>query len=353
MAHVDIVLRPPPYGWADENGELVQPSNGQILKLFASRLNVFASRKQWLPATFWFNAVFLACFAVAFFVWYFSFKLLFVAFVYSMFGMGSHGTVWYHRYGTHRAFEFSHPFWKHLTRNLVLKQVPEEIYIISHFVHHSKSDQPGDPYNPKGGFLYCFLAGTIHQPIAHDLTEAQYQKTCSYVAHTGLSMNTYEQYQTWGTIAHPAKMWVHQVANWAFWGAVFWLIGGPALVCAIFGGAFAWVIGVRTFNFGAHGSGHDQRVDGEDFYRGDMSINQFWPGIVSGEWHNNHHLFANSARSGFKWWQLDIPYYYIRVLHAIGGVSTYRDRREEFFKKHYEPWLAAKAAAAGERPEGS
>lgn len=52
--------------------------------------------------------------------------------------------------------------------------IPEEIYVVSHHVHHAKSDQPGDPYNASGGFLYCFLADVNHQPIAKSLSEKDY-----------------------------------------------------------------------------------------------------------------------------------------------------------------------------------
>lgn len=342
MAHVDIVLRTPSYGWTDAAGQLVKPTSGQLLSEFGDRLNIFRSRKQWLPFSSWFGVVCMAPFLVAFFVLHFSWPLFAIAFVYSMVLMGSHGTVWYHRYGTHKAFEFSNGFWRVLTRNLVIKLVPEEIYIVSHFVHHSKSDTAGDPYNPQAGFLYCFLADAIHQPIAHDLTEAQYDKVVGYVAHTGMYTNTYEQYQTWGSIANPVQFWVGTLLNWAFWFGAFYLVGGMALVCALFGGACVWAVGVRTFNYGAHGSGKDLRVEGEDFSTKDMSINQIWPGIVAGEWHSNHHLFADSARSGYKSWQIDFPYYYIRVLHFIGGVSSYRDSKEQFYAKHWLPYLEAR-----------
>ena len=58
-----------------------------------------------------------------------------------------------------------------MTQNLVIKTFPEEIYVVSHHVHHAKSDQPGDPYNANAGFLYCFLADVNHQPIAQNLSE--------------------------------------------------------------------------------------------------------------------------------------------------------------------------------------
>lgn len=354
MAHVDIVLRPPSYGWADEQGELVRPTTGQILREFVNRNNIFASRKHWLAFTCTFQTVLMSPFLLSFFLFYFSWPLAVLGFVYGMVLMGSHGTVWFHRYGTHGAFEFSHPFWRFLTRNLVIKLVPEETYIVSHFVHHSKADQPGDPYNPKGGFLYCFLADGIHQPIAHDLSEADYIKACGYVKRTGIVMNSYAQYQTWGTIAHPAHLWMHSLLNWSFWFAAFYALGGMPLVTAMFGAAMVWVVGVRTFNFGAHGSGQDRRVEGEDFSERDLSINQLWPGIVAGEWHSNHHLFPRSARSGYKPWQIDFPYYYIRFLSLIGGVSEYRDSKVHFYEQYYTPWLQAQAAkqatAGGGKP---
>jgi len=347
MAHVDIVLRAPSYGWKDDEGDIVVPTTSQLWREFGDRLNVFKSRKQWLPFSSWLGLVCMAPFFIVFFSQYVTVPLLIVGFLYSMVGMGSHGTAWYHRFGTHKAFEFSHPFWRFATRNLVIKLVPEELYIVSHFVHHSKSDTPGDPYNPEGGNLYCFLADAIHQPIAHDLSETDYNKAVAYLAHTGMYTNTYEEYQIWGSIAHPVRLWTERLANGMFWYAFFFLIGGHALATCIFASAIVWGTGVRTFNYGAHGGPNgDTKVEGEDFYRGDNSINQIWPGIVAGEWHNNHHLFARSARSGYKPWQIDFPYYYVRLLHMIGGVSSYRDSKKQFYKKHYLPYLQAQADKA-------
>ena len=75
----------------------------------------------------------------------------------------------------------------------------------------------------------------------------------------------------------------------------------------------------------------------------DWSINQVWPGTVAGEWHNNHHLYPNGARSGSLPYQIDIPWYWIRALSLLGGVSSYRDYQADFLKDHYLPWVAAQA----------
>jgi len=73
-----------------------------------------------------------------------------------------------------------------------------------------------------------------------------------------------------------------------------------------------------------------------------MSINQLWPGIVAGEWHNNHHLYPRSARSGFKAHQIDFAWYYIKLMSMLGAVTTYRDSKKQFFKDHHEPYINSK-----------
>jgi stearoyl-CoA desaturase (delta-9 desaturase) len=133
------------------------------------------------------------------------------------------------------------------------------------------------------------------------------------------------------------------VLNWSFWFAVFYLIGGIPLVCALFGAAGFWAIGVRTFNFEGHGKGKDKQRDGVDLNRNDMSVNQLWPGFVAGEWHNNHHLFPKSARSGFRPHQVDMAWYYIRFMSRLGAVSSYNDSKKQFDEQYHKPYLAQKS----------
>ena len=344
MAFIDHVLDPPSYGWTDEKGELVKPTCKQLLSEFLSRINILKSRKNWLAFTAWISVVCLFPFFVLFIFHYFSWWLLLAAFLYSMVGMGTHGTVWYHRYSTHGAYVFRNSFWRFITRNLVLKIIPEEIYVISHHVHHSKSDQPGDPYNANAGFLYCFLADANHQPIAKDLSEADYNRATDLMKHTGVKSNTYNKYKKWGSLARPASTIMHMFLNWGFWYLIFFLIGGNALACALFGGAFFWAVGVRTFNYEGHGKGKDKRTTGMDFNRGDMSINQYWPGIVAGEWHNNHHLYPSSARAGFLKYQVDFAWYYIYIMHKIGAITSYQNSKKQFVETYYTPYVKSSSS---------
>jgi fatty-acid desaturase len=342
MTFLKNVLEPPSYGWKDKSGNLTKPNPGQIFKEFFSRLNVFKNKKNWLSFTSWFLVLCLAPFLTLFIFKYFSITYLAIAFVYSMIVMGSHGTIWHHRYCTHRAYKFRNKFWRFFTQNLTLKIIPEEIYAISHHVHHALSDQPGDPYNAQGGFLYCFLSDVNHQPIARNMSEKDYNKCVALMDHVGVKPNTYAQYKKFGTIANPTRAIIGIILNWSFWFIAFYLIGGPGLVCALFGAAGFWAVGVRTFNYEGHGKGHDKRRDGVDYNRDDMSINQIWPGFVAGEWHNNHHLFPNSARSGFKPYQVDTAWYYIKFMSMIGAVSSYRDSKKQFYLEYCNAPATAK-----------
>lgn len=345
MAFLDNVLQPPSYGWKDQAGALIKPAKAQIFAEFFSRLNVFTDRRNWLPMMSWMRVLCMVPFLYLFVFEYFSFWTLLAAFLYSMVIMGTHGTIWHHRYCTHKAYEFSNGFWRFFTQNLTVSMIPEEIYVISHHVHHAKSDQPGDPYNAKAGFLYCFLADVNHQPIAKDLSQLDYTRVRLLMRHTGVKGNTYQQYQRWGSYANPGNTLICWMLNWSFWYLAFYLMGGHALACTLFGAAGVWAVGVRTFNYEGHGKGKNRKVHGVDFGTKDNSINQIWPGIVAGEWHNNHHLFPKSARSGFKPYQIDLAWYYIKLMSILGAVSSYKDFKKQFYFLYQKPYRAGNIPA--------
>jgi fatty-acid desaturase len=348
-AFLSRVLDPPAYGFANKDGTLYVPTHKEIFREFFSRLNIFKTKKNWLPFASWTAVIGLSAFCITFMVHAFSWPLFFIGLTYAMVALGTHGTIYLHRYSTHRAYTFKNGFWRFICRNLSIKVIPEEIYVISHHVHHSISEEPGDPYNPLAGWLYCFLADVNHQTIAKDLSETDYNRLACLMKHTGVQTNTYAQYQKWGSLAHPARTAFHYVVNWGMWFGIFYLIGGAPLALAIFGMSAVWAFGVRTFNFDGHGGGKDKRQDGIDFHRKDLSINQVWPGYVAGEWHNNHHLYPNGARSGFLPYQLDLAWIFIKSWHSLGAISTFRDYKAEFITNYYGPYqklLREKAEAA-------
>jgi sn-1 stearoyl-lipid 9-desaturase len=350
MAFLDRVLVKPRYGY-QRDGQLYVPTSRELWSEFFAGLNIFRTRKHWLSLLCWSATLVLFVPLALFFAHHFQWKLVFAGFVYSMVVLGTHGTVWLHRYSTHGAYRFRSPLFRALCRNLVIKIVPEETYVISHHVHHRFAEQPGDPYNARAGFLYCFLADVTHQPIAKDLNEADYERLCTMMRHTGVRLNSYANYRQWGSLCHPATTLAHYALNWTSWYAVFYLVGGHALALALFGSAAIWAVGVRTFNYGGHGGGKDLRSTGKDFNEEDHAVNQLWPGYVAGEWHSNHHLYPGSARSGFLWYQLDLAWLFIRGMARVGAVSSYRDYKAEFLRDHYHPYRARSLRNAAQPAE--
>ena len=54
--------------------------------------------------------------------------------------------------------------------------------------------------------------------------------------------------------------------------------------------------------------------------------------VTFGEgWHNNHHYYPSSARQGFYWWEIDITYYILRALAAVGLVWDLRTVPQRVF----------------------
>ena len=64
------------------------------------------------------------------------------------------------------------------------------------------------------------------------------------------------------------------------------------------------------------------RFGSRRFETRDNSRNNLWLALLTfGEgWHNNHHHFPGSARQGFRWWEIDLTYYLLRLMATIGLV---------------------------------
>lgn len=58
----------------------------------------------------------------------------------------------------------------------------------------------------------------------------------------------------------------------------------------------------------------------------DASRNNVFVALITmGEgWHNNHHHYQSSANQGFRWWEIDMSYYLIRLMGCVGLVWDIR-----------------------------
>ncbi len=230
-------------------------------------------------------------------------------------------TVWYHRYCTHRAFKFR-SLW--LAR-LFLWTNPvcfrEESYVIPHRIHHSKSDQPGDPYGPHLGWLGSYLATESQQKVNRDLSRAEFERLAKSLEHIGFVRGSYEQFQRLGSVEN---VWYYLAR--AMFASVFWML--LAYAVAKWQGILGWISGVflysflvRDFNFRGHAGYWGTHHIG-------VPLNQVFYGLIAGEWHENHHAYPRSAKAGLAWWQIDVPYWIIKGLTRCGAVIQYNSPPE-------------------------
>jgi stearoyl-CoA desaturase (delta-9 desaturase) len=94
-----------------------------------------------------------------------------------------------------------------------------------------------------------------------------------------------------------------QLVVWGFFISSVFLFHGT---CAV--NSFAHTLGSRRYD------------------TGDESRNSLVLALITlGEgWHNNHHHVPAAARQGFYWWEIDISYYILRGLSAVGLVWDLR-----------------------------
>src|SRR5262249_20846209 len=100
-------------------------------------------------------------------------------------------------------------------------------------------------------------------------------------------------------------------------GIGLWLVGSwPALVWGLFVSTSLLWHGTFSINSFAHWWGRRRYKTTDD------SKNSFALALVTmGEgWHNNHHYYPRSVRQGFCWWEIDVTYYVLRALAAVGLV---------------------------------
>jgi stearoyl-CoA desaturase (Delta-9 desaturase) len=93
--------------------------------------------------------------------------------------------------------------------------------------------------------------------------------------------------------------------------------GGQLLVWGFFVSTVALFHVTVTINSLAHRFG-TRRFDTRDDSRNNLLLAL----LTFGEgWHNNHHFFPGSVRQGFRWWELDLTFYGLKLMAALGLVQ--------------------------------
>jgi stearoyl-CoA desaturase (delta-9 desaturase) len=222
-------------------------------------------------------------------------------------------TVGFHRLFTHRAFETNRvvQFILAALGSMAL-QGPLLKWVAFHRRHHQHSDTPEDPHSPLhqgqgvlgllGGLWHAHL-GWIFKPdpphmsrYVKDLRQSRLLRTISAL------------FPLWVVVSLLLPTVLGGLLTWSWMGALFGLVwGGLARIFLV--QHVTWSVNSICHLWGRR-----------PYPSGDHSRNNFLFGVLAlGEgWHNNHHAFPTSARHGLRWWQIDVSYYVIRGLAAVG-----------------------------------
>jgi stearoyl-CoA desaturase (delta-9 desaturase) len=205
----------------------------------------------------------------------------------------------YHRLLTHRGYKT--PKWVEyvLTTcgSLALEGGPIA-WVATHRIHHQNTDVEGDPHTPRDGGFWAHMGWIITGKAMHSNT----QELLPYVPDLRK-----DRFHMWISKWH----WVPL----AILGVILYLLGGlPFVLWGIFfrvvhGMHATWLVNSATHMWGSR-----------RFATKDDSRNSFWVAILTfGEgWHNNHHAYAQAARHGIAWYEIDVNWYGITALKMLG-----------------------------------
>ena len=211
-------------------------------------------------------------------------------------------TAGYHRYFSHRSYKTSRVF-QFLLAFLGQSSAQRGVIWWSavHRHHHLHSDTEHDVHSPRHhGFWYAHV-GWIFNPKNAKPDYGTVRDLTKYPELVLLDKLTYT----------PAFVL----------GFAMWLLGGwPMLVVGFFWSTIVLYHCTFFINSLAHEIGSQRYLTGDD------SRNNFWLALITlGEgWHNNHHHYQSSTRQGFRWWEVDISYYVLKVMSWFGLVWELR-----------------------------
>ncbi|KAJ0939257.1 putative fatty acid desaturase domain, acyl-CoA desaturase [Helianthus annuus] len=207
-------------------------------------------------------------------------------------------TLSYHRNLAHHSVKL--PKWLEYTfayLGVLAFQRDPIAWVSIHRYHHQYVDSEKDPHSPIFGFWFSHMGWLFDN---------------GYIL---------EKYQERKNVDDLKKQAFYRFIKRTYTLHLF----AFAYLVYVFGGFtyLVWVVGVSTtwgyqstflVNSACHIWGS------QPWNTGDLSKNNWWVALLTfGEgWHNNHHAFEYSARHGLEWWQIDVCWYTIRFLKAVG-----------------------------------
>jgi len=209
-------------------------------------------------------------------------------------------TLYLHRSQTHLGVTF-HPavnhffrFWLWLTTGMVTKQ-----WVAIHRKHHGMTDQKGDPHSPRvfGIWRVLFSGALLYNMASKD--KLMVNAFGKGTPDDWMERNVYSKHSRLGI----TLLLLINLLCFSWWGLLIWgiqMLWIPLLAAGVINGV-------------GHYWGY-RNVETKE-----SSRNIFPIGIIIGgeELHNNHHADAASAKLSRKWFEIDIGWFYIKVLEKL------------------------------------
>jgi stearoyl-CoA desaturase (delta-9 desaturase) len=210
-------------------------------------------------------------------------------------------TAGYHRYFSHRSYRTSRLFQFLLAFGAVASGERGVLWWAStHRRHHRLSDRPGDAHSPREGFWWSHMGWMLSRE------------------NESTDLGAVKDLARFPELRFLERIWIVPPV---LVGLLTWALGGTfGLVWGFFVAQVVYWHGTFTVNSLAHVFGTRRYATRDD------SRNTWWLALPTfGEgWHNNHHHRPGVVRQGVRWWEVDLSYYVLRGLAALGLVWDLR-----------------------------
>ncbi len=232
--------------------------------------------------------------------WFFSWSALGITILLHWF-LGSIGIcLGYHRLLSHRSFQV--PKWLEYVIALIgaaALQGGPIFWIAGHRLHHAHTeDEEKDPYSARRGFWWSHMLWILY-PKSDFFDADKYFRYAPDLARDPFYLWLDKYFLL---LQIPVGVGLYLLGGWSY---VIW----GMCVRSVFLWHSTWFINSVTHMWGYR-----------TFETNDNSRNLWWAAIVTyGEgWHNNHHAYPNVAKAGWRWWEIDVTWWAIQVLRALG-----------------------------------
>lgn len=232
-----------------------------------------------------------------------------------------------HRLFSHRSFEVL-PVMRYIIGIFSTLAFQGSIgqWVGHHRMHHAGSDTDNDPHNAKRGFFYSHMGWLLapHKPFTDAKRITAFAR--DIYADPVLKRMSTKRFMVGLQLTLALSLFLIGGLSWFLWGICMRLV-----ICY----HCTWLVNSACHMFGY-----------QNFATEDRARNNGIVALLSwGEgWHNNHHAHPESAKTGYRFWEVDVTYMVICLLKALRLASAVKVAR---------PDLKQGNPSQGAAPQGS